>query len=398
VPLIGRVVLLADESAQYIIAGLSQLGRLLRTLEECFAPALAEGNPPEVLVLWKTAALREERSTRLPINYQIADQSVGSGPTGITLVLRSNVVFRRGALARLLRAANSHSSFVRLGAESFPASWEQLQDATGGARTDELCWVIESPADLPGVERQLVRGSGKPTDGFVSRTLNRPLSQLLSHLLVQTRITPNQISFLVLAVLLCSTLILARGTAAGFVIGMLLFHLASVLDGCDGEIARAKFLESRLGALLDTGVDFLGNFLLPIAIAVGLSREVGLPAELRNEYLLEGALTAAGIGLGIFGLARARPREARTDFNDFGSSTIERVGLPRPLATLLYGITQLLRRDSYVLLFVLFAVIGQPALILHFLAVGMALHLPVIAWTWWTNARIAAPLKVPDRF
>jgi hypothetical protein len=397
--MIGRVVLLADASAQYSIAGLSQLDRLLRTLEECFGPSLTEGKGPEVLILWQGCppGLRNQPASRLPITYQEASESVGPGSQSNTLVLRSNVVFRRGVLARLLRSSDPHPSFARLGPEDFPASWDRLQGATEGARTDEYVWVIQNPAEVPAVARQLLRASGKPTDGFASRTLNRPLSQLVSRVLVGTPITPNQISFFVLAVLLVSLWILARGTPAGFIIGMLLFQLASVLDGCDGEIARAKFLESPWGTLLDTGVDLLGNFLLPIAIAVGLSRAVGLSAELRNEYLLEGGLTAAGIALGILALARARPRENRTDFNDFGSSTIERVGMPRPLATLLYGVTQLLRRDSYVLVFFVFAIIGQPALILHFLAVGMALHLPVIAWTWWANARIPAPLKVPDQ-
>jgi phosphatidylglycerophosphate synthase len=33
--------------------------------------------------------------------------------------------------------------------------------------------------------------------------------------------------------------------------GALLFLAHSILDGCDGELARLKFLESRTGALLD---------------------------------------------------------------------------------------------------------------------------------------------------
>jgi phosphatidylglycerophosphate synthase len=395
-PVIGRVVLLADHSAQHVIAGLSQLDRLLRTLEECFAPALAQGTGPAVVIVWRTQALREDRRSLLPATHQLASQVIPAVP-GNTLILRSNVVFRRGGLAKLLRSAKRHPCCTILGPADFPAAAEALERSLGSGGNDEQVWILESPADLPKVERQLVRATGKPTDGLVSRTLNRPISQLLSRWLVQTRVTPNQISFFVLGVLAAATWTVARGTPLGFVIGVLLFHLASVLDGCDGEIARAKFLETRRGAWLDTSVDLLGNFLLPLAIAVGLSRQAGLSAELRSSYLLEGLLTSAGIAIGVFGVARARPRGGRADFNDFGSSAVERFGVPRWLTGLLQGLVHLLRRDSYVFLFVILAVLGQPEWILHFLAIGVAMHLPVIAWSWWTNARIAASLKTSDR-
>jgi len=392
---IGRIVVLADQSAHYSVAGLSQLDRLLRTLEECFAPALNQDQGPELVVLWESPNLREERGSRFATTQLVAPQLVAPGATA-TLVLRTNVVFRRGALARLLRSPSPHPSCVTLPPESLPATWDSLSPLFARARDDDSAWLLQSASDIPRVERQLLRATGKPTDGLVSRLLNRPISQSLSRLLVQTQITPNQISFLVLGVLAAGTWTVARGTPQGFVLGVLLFHLASVLDGCDGEIARVKFLESRRGAWLDTSVDLLGNFLLPLAIALGLSRRAGLPAELRSSYLLEGILTSAGIAIGVFGVARARPT-GRADFNDFGSTAVERFGVPRWLTPLLKGFVNLLRRDSYVLMFVFFAVLGAPEWILHFLAIGVALHLPVIAWSWWTSARVAGALKAPDR-
>lgn len=394
-PRIGRVVLLADQSAHYLIAGLAQLDRLFRTLEECFATALDQGRAPEVVVVWQTPGLLEQRETRLPVSHRIEGQSIAPSSAGDTLLLRTNVVFRRGVLARLLRAGEPHAAFAIVGSDAFPervaAREHALQDTDGSA------WVLGGPGDIREVERQLVRTTGKPSDGLVSRTLNRPISRLLSRWLLQTRITPNQISYVVLGVLAAGTATLTLGTPEGFVIGMLLFHLASVLDGCDGEIARVKFLESRRGAWLDTSVDLLGNFLLPLAIAVGLSRQALLPAALGETYLIEGVLTALGIAIGIFGVARVRPA-GRADFNDFGSTAIARFKVPRRISRVLQGFANVLRRDSYVLLFVCFAVLGAPELILHFLALGIAVHLPVIAWSWWMSARVAAPLKAPDRF
>ena len=395
-PVIGRVLLLADESAQHVIAGLSQLDRLLRTLEECFAAELARGAPPQVVVWWKTAGLIEQRTTRLPVSYRAGAEPVGPpAEPAQTLLLGTRAIFKRGALARLLGAPERSPSFALLAPADFPADWESLAGRLGPVDSDSV-WTVESSADIPRVQRQLLRATGKASDGLVSRTLNRPLSRLLSRLLLPTRVTPNQISFLVLSVLAASTWMLARGTPQGFVVGILLFQLASVLDGCDGEIARAKFLETRFGAWLDTSVDLFGNFLLALAVAVGLSRQPGLSLELRNTYLLEGALTSAAIALGIVGVARARPRH-RADFNDFGSTAVDRLGVPAALKPAVQLVVHLLRRDSYALVFVLFAVFGRPEWILHGLAIAVALHLPVIAWSWWFTSRTASRLKAQDR-
>jgi len=394
---IGRVVLLADESAHYNIAGLTQLDRLLRTLEECFAPGLLAGSAPEVVVWWKSSNLMEQRQSRLAVTHRTAREPLAQAPSGSTLLLTTNSIFRRGVLARLLADPTPCGALALLEPEAFPADRESLAGRVSQAHTDQYAWVLQRAEEVPAVERQVLRSTGKPTDGLVSRMLNRPVSQLVSRLLVQTRITPNQISLVVLVVLAVSLWTLARGSASGFVIGMLLFHLASVLDGCDGEIARVKFLESPRGALLDTSVDLLGNFLLPFAIGLGLSRSALVAPELRNFYLVEGILTSAGVALGIAALTRARPSHARSDFNDFGSSVIDRFGVPRWLTAALQAIANLLRRDSYVVVFVVLAVLGAPEWILHFLAFGVAMHLPVIGWSWWTSSRAMASIKASPR-
>src|SRR5262249_57447810 len=52
------------------------------------------------------------------------------------------------------------------------------------------------------------------------------------------------------------------GDAGGQVAGGLVFLAHSILDGCDGELARLKFLESRSGALLD----FWGDNVVHVAV------------------------------------------------------------------------------------------------------------------------------------
>ena len=103
--------------------------------------------------------------------------------------------------------------------------------------------------------RLLAAELGKSRDGWVSRVLNRPVSRrALTPLLMRLypSVTANQVSVL--------SFLVAASAAAGFalgqpVVGGLGVHLASVLDGSDGEIARLKRLESPFGSFFDSVLD-----------------------------------------------------------------------------------------------------------------------------------------------
>src|SRR5204863_375134 len=56
--------------------------------------------------------------------------------------------------------------------------------------------------------------------------------------------------------------------------GALLFLAHSILDGCDGELARLKFLETRHGAVLDFWGDNIVHFAVFSGIAVGWALHV----------------------------------------------------------------------------------------------------------------------------
>ncbi len=104
---------------------------------------------------------------------------------------------------------------------------------------------------------------GEYPDGPVSRYLNRPLSLRISRRLVKYPVTPNQIS---LFSFLCSMLgagLFAFGGYPGLLLGGLLAQFGSVIDGCDGEVARLKFQGSDYGGWFDAVLDrYADAFLL----------------------------------------------------------------------------------------------------------------------------------------
>lgn len=120
-----------------------------------------------------------------------------------------------------------------------------------------LFWMdVDTKEDLKKANRLLVRKSYKGRgDGFVSRHLNRKISLRISEIVIN-RITPNQatlISFLV--GILSAFLNLISIPLAG-----LIYQISSILDGIDGEIARASMKTTRFGGWLDSVLDRYVDF------------------------------------------------------------------------------------------------------------------------------------------
>src|SRR5438094_733327 len=86
------------------------------------------------------------------------------------------------------------------------------------------------------------------------------------------------------------TRIAATGQPARILAGLLLAHLQSVLDGCDGELARVRFQQSAIGEWLDTIVDDALNLAVVVALGVGIARMEGSTLWLVIGLLAAGML------------------------------------------------------------------------------------------------------------
>jgi 1L-myo-inositol 1-phosphate cytidylyltransferase / CDP-L-myo-inositol myo-inositolphosphotransferase len=111
--------------------------------------------------------------------------------------------------------------------------------------------VVETSADVGAAERRLLQSLVKDTDGFMARHVERPISLQISRRLAGTAITPNQMSLISVAVGICGGPFFLSSRPLMQTIGALLFLAHSILDGCDGELARLKFQQSRWGGVLD---------------------------------------------------------------------------------------------------------------------------------------------------
>jgi phosphatidylglycerophosphate synthase len=300
IPSFDRVIILADESANWQIAGLRQLDRLALALDD-FARSISSQRKIDIVIFWRPDISIAQRwrpdNPRLTRCHFIDGLTVGATQR----FLNTRLVVQRKGIEVLLADAISLQSDPALGDESavWNELWEQVEDARANSRgsfADEWRYLTNS-REIPPVERWLLRGSGKSRDGFISRCLNRPISRTVSQFLLKTSMTPDLWTVLITAFPVLGFLFMIRGNYAGFVIGAALFNLHSILDGCDGEIARAKYLDSDKGPGIDAIGDLIALLLFSIGLGFGLFRSAQHLAITHWVFLSEGILAFVLIAL-----------------------------------------------------------------------------------------------------
>jgi phosphatidylglycerophosphate synthase len=102
--------------------------------------------------------------------------------------------------------------------------------------------------------------------------LYRRLSLPLSLRLAQTSIRPAHITAFGLALGLSGAALLGLGSYGALVAGAILANLAKLMDAVDGEVARAKGLDSKAGYVADGLTDRLRDVAVIVGLGVGAAR------------------------------------------------------------------------------------------------------------------------------
>jgi hypothetical protein len=359
-----RVLILADESANWIVAGLRQLDRLALSLDE-LAVENRETAPIEVCLFWRPDV--DSSARWIPNDPRLTHVAFTTEQDHrpFDLILTTRLFLYRKAIRQLIAETGERAAALQ------PATWEDyFRFASASFLVRPGAWEqMRNQAAIGEVETRFLRGSGKSQDGMVSRHLNRPLSRAITRLLLPFPVTPNIWTWLIFPIPVVAAVLLSRGTYWSFVRGLVLFQVFSVLDGCDGEIARAKFMESESGRRLDDFFDVLSNILLVLGLGFGLAHA---HPNFSAFYFAEGIGAAALIAINEWLLARAPVAEAKAE--SLGGTLyprhralVERSGMLAFGEKFASTVMQLTKRDVAILFFVFLALIGLPSLILHLL-------------------------------
>ncbi|MFN3863942.1 MAG: CDP-alcohol phosphatidyltransferase family protein [Erythrobacter sp.] len=290
------------------------------------------------------------------------------GDAPLVLVLPEGSALAARTMAEIARLAPGMAVEVCTRTDGVVLAGEDLPDA------ERLAAILAGSAPVPppppdpraaldAAGRAILRATAKPSDGIVSRRLNRPLSRAISGVLLRLGwVRPGHATLLTaLAALAMLACLIAFPSPAGLAAGAVLFQLASVIDGVDGEIARATFRSSRAGASLDSLVDACTN----LAFLAGAGASFAMQGGAAAALVAAGACGVQAVGLAILGSAAWR-REGVLHFD--GVKRV-RQARQRQRRTLIDDIAG---RDFYAFAFLLAALGGALAIALGvFLAASL---------------------------
>ncbi|MBE3064536.1 MAG: CDP-alcohol phosphatidyltransferase family protein, partial [Spirochaetes bacterium] len=155
--------------------------------------------------------------------------------------------------------------------------------------------AVASRDDLAQAEASLLHSLRKKEDGALAR-YDRAVSLAISRRLLHHPIAPNHATVVAGLIGLTSGVIASRGGYAWLLAGALCYLASNIVDGIDGELARAKLLESRLGQWLDTLFDDATNVSFWVGTAIGSYRtwhsnaSLALGATIGLGYLIVAAV------------------------------------------------------------------------------------------------------------
>ncbi len=135
-------------------------------------------------------------------------------------------------------------------------------------------WMdVDTPEDVRRATNYIVEHSVKSKgDGLISRYLNRRISILITKKVVNI-LTPNQATFLSFVLGIFSALLVPLSLP----LAGILYQISSILDGVDGEIARASLSGSKFGGYLDSILDRVVDFAYLFACAMFHATHQSLP-------------------------------------------------------------------------------------------------------------------------
>jgi phosphatidylglycerophosphate synthase len=249
---------------------------------------------------------------------------------------------------------------------------------------------VRSPAAVPDAEAELVRRSGKVTDGIYSR-FNRKLCRPAVRWLSRTRVTPNAVTFGGLAVAVLAGLCFAQGSWLWNVAGAALFFVSGLFDEIDGMLARLKFHESAFGCWLETMVDYATYLLVFAGITVGGYRRGG------GGYLALGSALLFGSVLSFIVISVQRklaaPAARPNEYSQRYLAALER-DAGNPISRIVRLLQFLLKKGVLVHYFLLFAVLDLVPVLLFLGAFGAN-----VAWmvTLYFNRRLFRPSQPAHR-
>lgn len=278
-PPLGVLVVPSGFAPTPNVGGVAPLLRQLLTLASAGCEA--------IVVLGVDEAPRDPR-VRAPITTELPADARRA------IVARADVASHRSVAPRLAHEGlPAEDEVVRVGDDAaalYHVGASRMSATVAALRAGPAAPFDRALELLPGLSAEFVvsvataeqRGSAtrmllasliKPTSGIFERLYMRPLSLLHTRLLVDSPVTPNQITVLTTLLGLASAALVAHPDRRMVSAGALLHLYMRVVDCIDGELARLRYQGSKLGSWLDPIGDAIGMAAFIGAVSYALARD-----------------------------------------------------------------------------------------------------------------------------
>jgi len=294
----------------------------------------------------------------VPLLRRMVLEEIRKGVERITVLVPEadkqldNILSGTRAEVRVLEAAGQVGDIAR-----------QLKDEDVGIH--EI--PVHDEAGRKQLENRLLAGLIKDTEGVMAKLVNRRISLAVTRRLMNYNVTPNQMTWVSMGIGLLGALFFLLPGQGAQVTGASLFLLHSILDGCDGELARLKFQESRTGGIFDYWSDNIVHVAVFTCIGIGWAQHGG------GSYALLFSLLAAGGTLMSAWLVFEHTMRAREESGPLYTSVSTENG-----KSMQVRIADLLSRRDFVYLVVLLALFGKIRWFLVMTAVGAPIYAIVL--------------------
>jgi phosphatidylglycerophosphate synthase len=129
---------------------------------------------------------------------------------------------------------------------------------------------------------------------IIDRYIIRKISGFITGLLVNTPVTPNQVTIISLILGIASAAFFSHGAHTYTIIAGLFYFISTVFDQCDGEVARYKQMTSDFGKTFDIIVDSIVNATITIGITIAIYKTNG-----SGLSIMAGLLAMTGIVISL---------------------------------------------------------------------------------------------------
>lgn len=205
-------------------------------------------------------------------------------------------------------------------------------------------------------EKHLTEGIRHGTAGPIARHINKRISLPVSLVLAKLWVSPNAITVLNIIIGVFSGVFVADGHRYDVILlGAALFQLASIVDGCDGEVAKLTFRYSKFGQYIDSLSDnlSLGSFMT--GLIAGYWRHTHDPIAFSA-----GAVMIPCTAITLFWMIRFLKRHTQSaSLVAFDTDYLQRLSCqPRWLLLIIRYGKYTFKKDFFSFLFLLFAIAG----------------------------------------